>query len=162
MAGQKQDDQLEPTYSSSLRIWDVALKTCQKRWTTGRSGERGSGISMLAARHDDDDDIPVQIISIKNSYMCDGSPWHRWTFVFFPLRNPTLCFFAHSPRWCHKRQRQKKKANSLFKRLHSPTLGWMCFASDLSLALFVHLAWLSQTLANHASSWCSVAIGISN
>ena len=28
---------------------DVALKTCQRRWTTGRSGERGSGISMLSA-----------------------------------------------------------------------------------------------------------------
>ena len=26
------------------------------KWLTGRSGERGSGISVLAARHDDDDD----------------------------------------------------------------------------------------------------------
>ena len=33
----------------------VTLKTCQKRWMTGRNGERGSGISVLAARHDDDD-----------------------------------------------------------------------------------------------------------
>ena len=56
MAKQKQDDQLEHTYSSYMRIWDVALKTCQKRLMIGRSGERGSGISMLAARHDDDDD----------------------------------------------------------------------------------------------------------
>ena len=38
MAKQKQDDQLEHTYSSYLKIWDVALKTCQKRWTIGRSG----------------------------------------------------------------------------------------------------------------------------
>ena len=29
---------------------------CQRRWMIGRSGERGPGISMLAARHDDDDD----------------------------------------------------------------------------------------------------------
>ena len=56
MAGQKQDDQLEHTSSSYVRIRDVALKTCQRRWTTGRSGERGSGISVLVARHDDDDD----------------------------------------------------------------------------------------------------------
>ena len=56
MAKQKQDDQLEPTYSSYVRIRDVALKICQKRWMIGRSGERGSGISVLAARHDDDDD----------------------------------------------------------------------------------------------------------
>ena len=56
MAGQKQDDHLEHTYSSYVRIWDVALKTCQRRWTVGRSGERGSGISMPVARHDDNDD----------------------------------------------------------------------------------------------------------
>ena len=53
MAEQKQDDQLEHTYSSYVRIRDVALKTCQKRWMLGRSSEIGSGISMLAARHDD-------------------------------------------------------------------------------------------------------------
>ena len=29
-------------------------KICQRRWTTGKSGERGSGISVLATRHDDD------------------------------------------------------------------------------------------------------------
>ena len=57
MARQKQDDQLEHTFSSYVRIQDVALKTCQRRWTIGRSGERGSGISVLAAWHDDEDDI---------------------------------------------------------------------------------------------------------
>ena len=31
MAAQKQDDQLEHTYSSYVRIGDVALKTCQRR-----------------------------------------------------------------------------------------------------------------------------------
>ena len=54
MAEIKQDEQLEPTYSSSLRIRYVALRTCRKRWTIGRSGERGSGMSVMAARHDDD------------------------------------------------------------------------------------------------------------
>ena len=52
----KQGDQLEPTYSSSVRIRDVALRIYQKRWTIGRSCERGSRISVLVARHDDDDD----------------------------------------------------------------------------------------------------------
>ena len=56
MAKQKQDDQLEYTYSSYVRIRDVTLKTRQKRWMIERSGERGSGISVLAAWHDDDDD----------------------------------------------------------------------------------------------------------
>ena len=56
MAKQKQDDQLEHTYGSYVRIRDVALKTYQKRWMIGRSGERGTEISVLAARHGDDDD----------------------------------------------------------------------------------------------------------
>ena len=56
MDEQKQDDQFEPTYSSSVAIWDVALKTCQKQWTIRWGGKRGSGISALMARHDDDDD----------------------------------------------------------------------------------------------------------
>ena len=54
--GVKQDDQLEHTSSSYVRIRDVAMKTCQRRWTIGRSGERGSRISVPAARHDGDDD----------------------------------------------------------------------------------------------------------
>ena len=69
---QKQDDQLKRTYSSYVRIWDVALKTCQKRWMIGRSGERGSGISVLVAWHDDDDDD-------SNTYMFSG-------FVFITSR----------------------------------------------------------------------------
>ena len=55
MAKQKQDDQLEHTYSSYVRIRDVAQKTYQKRWMIGRGGERGSGIYVQVARHDDDD-----------------------------------------------------------------------------------------------------------
>ena len=46
----------EHTYNSYVRIRDVALKTRQRGWTIGRSGERGSGISVLVAWHDDDDD----------------------------------------------------------------------------------------------------------
>ena len=51
----KAGQQLEHTYSGYVRIQDVALRTCQKRWSIGRSGERESGISVLAARHDDED-----------------------------------------------------------------------------------------------------------
>ena len=39
MAEQKQDDQLEHTYCSYVRI----KNTCQRRWTIGKSGERGQG-----------------------------------------------------------------------------------------------------------------------
>ena len=54
MAEQKQDDQHEHTFSNYVRIQDVVQKTCLRRWTIGKSGERGSGISVLPARHDDD------------------------------------------------------------------------------------------------------------
>ena len=56
MAEQRQDDQLEPTYSSSEPIRDVALKKCRKQWTIGKGGERGLRISVQIARRDDDDD----------------------------------------------------------------------------------------------------------
>ena len=50
MAGQK----FQHTFSIYVRIRYVALKTYQRRWTIARSGERGSGISVPVARHDDD------------------------------------------------------------------------------------------------------------
>ena len=49
MDEQRQDDQLEPTYSSFVSIRDVALKTCWKKWTIEKGGEGGSGISVLMA-----------------------------------------------------------------------------------------------------------------
>ena len=61
MAVQKQDDQLERTFSSYVRIQAVTLKTYLGRWTIGRSGERGSGISVLPARYDDDIYIYIYI-----------------------------------------------------------------------------------------------------
>ena len=61
MAAQKQDDQHERTFSSYVRIQVVVLKTYLGRWTIGRSGERGSGISVLPARYDDDDDDDLNV-----------------------------------------------------------------------------------------------------
>ena len=62
MDEQRQDDQLEPTYGSSVPIRDVALRTCRKQWTIGRGGERESRIFMLIERHDDDDDDDYESI----------------------------------------------------------------------------------------------------
>ena len=47
MDEQRQNDQVQPTYSSSVPIRDLALKTCRKRWMIERVGKRGSGISVL-------------------------------------------------------------------------------------------------------------------
>ena len=55
MDEQRQDVQFEPTYSSPVLIRDVDLRICRKQWTIGRCGERGSGISVLMARHDGND-----------------------------------------------------------------------------------------------------------
>ena len=49
-----------------VRIRDVALRTYEKRWTIGRSGLRELGISMLAARHDDDDE---QLLCYASIYL---------------------------------------------------------------------------------------------
>ena len=56
MHEQRQDDQIETAYSSSVPIHDIAFKTNRKRWTIEKLGERRSGRSMLMVRHDDDDD----------------------------------------------------------------------------------------------------------
>ena len=56
MDEQRQDDQQEPMYNSSVPIQDVALKTYWERWTIETGGKGGSGRSMLVAQHDNDDD----------------------------------------------------------------------------------------------------------
>ena len=56
MDEQRQDDQLEPTYSSSVPI--------------GRGGERGSGISVLKVQHDNEFD---KIFRNGNQFSCQIS-----------------------------------------------------------------------------------------
>ena len=50
MNEQKQDDQLEPIYNSSVLINDVAMKTFRERWTIGTGGERESQGDMCYRR----------------------------------------------------------------------------------------------------------------
>ena len=56
MDEQRQEIQLEPTYSNSVPIRNVALRICRKQWTIGRCVERGFVITALVVRDDDDDD----------------------------------------------------------------------------------------------------------
>ena len=56
---QRLDDQLEPIYYS-VPIQDIAWKTTREWWSIETGGERVIGRSVLAARHDDDDDGSVQ------------------------------------------------------------------------------------------------------
>ena len=96
MAVQKQDDQHEHTFSSYVRIRDVVLKTYLGRWTIGRSGERGSGISVLPARYDHDDcdgkltKIPKRDFIFRTCE--DGAGWH-----LIPCRiSPRSEFFSQA------------------------------------------------------------------
>ena len=79
IAEQKQDDQREHTYSSYVRIRDVALKSCLRRWTIWRSDERGAGISVLAIRHDCDDIRGSWFLSLY-TYVC-GS-WYIYIYIY--------------------------------------------------------------------------------
>ena len=79
MAEQKQDDQHEHTFSNYVRIRDVVQKTCQMRWTIVKSSERGSGISVLPARHDDEDDDDNDVAGLAQhvSHCTTGTAWTR-------------------------------------------------------------------------------------
>ena len=59
MDEKRQDNQLEPIYSSPVPIQDVAMKTYRERWTIEKGGKWELGISVLMAWHDDDDDNVV-------------------------------------------------------------------------------------------------------
>ena len=83
MAEQSQGDQLAPTHSSSVGIRGVALRTCRKRWTIGRGGERELGISVLMARQDDDDDIYTYIIHHIHMPLVIISVWRNEEFSCF-------------------------------------------------------------------------------
>ena len=70
MDEQSQDDQIEPTYGSSVPIRDVFLETCRKQWTIEKGGEKGSGIFVLMARRDADDDYYYYFL-IRFEYQMD-------------------------------------------------------------------------------------------
>ena len=66
MDEQRQDDQLEPVYNSSVPIQDIALKTSREWWTIDTGGDRRSGRSVLAVRHDDeDDDYKLKVLIVN-------------------------------------------------------------------------------------------------
>ena len=53
---QRQDNQLEPIYNSSVPIQHIAFRTSRAQWKIKTDGERGSRRSMVVALHDDDED----------------------------------------------------------------------------------------------------------
>ena len=105
MAVQKQDDQLELTYSNYVRTQDVTLKTCRRRCVIGRSGKRGSGISVLAARHyDDDDDFLYSVIFFRSVIFppisCVNTYFHFYFFYLFKISTVQLYSFYSGRSFC--------------------------------------------------------------
>ena len=85
--------------ASYVRIQVVVLKTYLGRWTIGRSGERGSGISVLPARYDDDDDdcslslsLSLSLCVFRTIIIIIASFSHRFFlwFSILPVPFPTL------------------------------------------------------------------------
>ena len=82
MDEQKQDDQSESKYNSSVPIRDVAPKSCRKQWTIGRGGEWGSGISVLMAQHDDGDLLTQVARSNKYYVLHCGCYVRSWSYYW--------------------------------------------------------------------------------
>ena len=78
-----------------MRTQDVTQKTCWRRWTIGKSGERWSRISMLAARHDDDDG------NLTPSVMC-RFPLFISSFVHFSIPNSIPISWLYFYCLCYK------------------------------------------------------------
>ena len=124
-AGQMQDDQLEHTYSSYVRIRVVALKSGQRWWIIGRSDERGSGISVLAARHDHDDDDTLICAAFKSLTI-----WSNVQHVSAPTTTilPPAVGANHGLNW-HKLKMY------IYKLLNHPSI-FISFFQDLSALIF--------------------------
>ena len=117
MAEQKQGDQLEPTYSSSVRIRGVALRTWRKRWTFGRGSDGGSGISVLMARPDDNDIgmLSKRIIGIR---LCGNqiAAYHSIQTIISRKRKYVPCWILKFQKWNRKTAKIWKKLSELKKK----------------------------------------------
>ena len=108
MDEQRQGVQLKRTYSSSVPIRDVALRTCRKQWMKGRGGERGSRISMRIAWHgeDNNDKHKLRIMTLEREKVI------HWYCV-------KKLKFDHASKWyMHKLESvQEKETNTILCEL---------------------------------------------
>ena len=87
MDEQRQDDQLEPTYNSSVAIQDVALKTYRKRWTTENGDGSESVRAAMVTWHDDDNNgVNVMFVIVWISVMYR----HLYIDIFSSPRCPSV------------------------------------------------------------------------
>ena len=120
----KQGDHLKPIYRSSVRIRGVALRICRKRWTIGRGGKKGSGISVPMARQDDNDEmlhLTCIVPSLKkhNYYPCYINVGSGDVFKNIPNGNMVL-FSTNSFNiniFYQNKHKQEAPSKDLFKNL---------------------------------------------
>ena len=90
------DDQQEHIYNSSVLIQNVVWKICRERWTIETSRERDSGKSVLAVRHDDDNDIYVyQQLLFFNAISCLYIHIYISTIIGYLMPNPLYTFILN-------------------------------------------------------------------
>ena len=136
---QEWDDQHELTYSSYVRTRDVTLKTCRRRWMIGRNGERRSGISAQAARHDDDD-IPCQFRGISVCWLRQTR--HQWNIIpFLFVFNVLLAEFT-SMLWVIILHGYKSLSHKLHSKWDHEILLYAVIASLIQFTL--HLVQISN------------------
>ena len=102
------------TFSSYVRIGDIVLKTCQRRWRVGKSGERVSGISVLVARQDDD-----RSHSYRWAAVVPRSNWWSWTLSRVSHRSRTgITYVPHAASHVYvkkKKERKKRWGDFLYR-----------------------------------------------
>ena len=103
----------------------VPLKSGQRWWIIGRSDERGSGISVLAARHDHDDDDTLICAAFKSLTI-----WSNVQHVSAPTTTilPPAVGANHGLNW-HKLKMY------IYKLLNHPSI-FISFFQDLSALIF--------------------------
>ena len=165
------------TYIQQLYgIRDVALKTCQGRWMIGRSGERVSGISVLASRHDDDDiyiyiyiymcvcvcGCVFRIIIIIKSRSPRGVPWltHHHSYLVSEL-DPRVTGLARAASHTCLADKQWQAQIPItpdlhVERIYDQQAHLACVPGDLVKASIVHIT-PSDLMTNivQQSTWCS-------
>ena len=84
---------------TSVPIWDVALRTCWKQRTIEKGGKRGSGISVLMAWHDDNDEMNTLLVTFQTSqryFACTQLNGFRYCYLTLTIQFNISHLFAHS------------------------------------------------------------------
>ena len=71
MTEQRQDDQHDHTFSNYVEYMGCSPEDLPEAMNDRENGERGSGISVLPARHDDHDDVMLKANISRRKIMLD-------------------------------------------------------------------------------------------